>query len=63
MVVSHVRNLNNKLGRKLPPLHIIGYSTTKREEDVMKELQKPFHGGKFRTITASDLKDEKGPSI
>ncbi|MEM8549533.1 MAG: hypothetical protein AAGF10_01975 [Verrucomicrobiota bacterium] len=57
MVSERTRQLYRENNMPLPPLHVIGYSTSKREEDVLKAIQKGFRGGKLKRITPADLNE------
>lgn len=56
MVTKRAREIYREKGRKMPPLHVVGYATGDKEEANMNTLQKPFRGGsKFRRITGTQL--------
>lgn len=57
MVGDRTKDIYREMHKtKMPPLHIVGYSTGDKEKVLMEQLQKPFHGGKFRRIDEKDLK-------
>ncbi|WP_269539247.1 hypothetical protein [Cerasicoccus fimbriatus] len=58
MVGDRVKEIYREVHKsQLPPLHVVGYSTTDKEKDIMEKLQRPFRGGKFRKIEEKDLKE------
>ncbi|MGE9294772.1 MAG: hypothetical protein ACQKBV_00575, partial [Puniceicoccales bacterium] len=68
MIGGRAKEIYREKKREMPPLHVVGYSTKEREEELMGELQRPFRGGQFRLIEKDDLEnfgnesDSKGES-
>lgn len=58
MVGNRVKEIYRDMHKtKMPPLHIVGYSTKDEDKARMESLQRPFRGGKFERIDEKDLKE------